>query len=43
MTHCVYINTQKKIIGLKRKRHFFGGEKLKWFLLFSGIDISAKC
>ena len=31
-----------KIIGLKRKRHFFGAEKLKWFLLSSRIDISEK-
>ena len=27
------------MIGLKRKRHLFGVEKLKWFLLLSGIDI----
>ena len=31
-----------KTIGLKRKRHLFGAEKLKWFLLFSGIEISGK-
>ena len=31
------------MIGLKGKRHLFGAEKLKWFLLFSGIDISVKC
>ena len=28
-----------KMIGLRRKRQFFGVKKLKWFLLFSGIDI----
>ena len=32
-----------KVIGVKRKRHLFRAEKLKWFLLFSGIDISGKC
>ena len=32
-----------KIIGLKRKRHLLGAEKLKWFLLLSEIDISGKC
>ena len=32
-----------KVIGLKRKRHLLGAEKLKWFLLFSRIDISGKC
>ena len=31
-----------KMIGSKRKRHLFGAKKLKWFLLFSGIDISGK-
>ena len=30
------------MIGLKGKRHLSGAEKLKWFLLFSGIDISGK-
>ena len=38
MTHFVYMNTLK-MIGLKRKRHLFEAEKLKSFLLFSGIDI----
>ena len=28
------------MIGLKGKRHLFGAEKLIWFLLLSGIDIS---
>ena len=32
-----------KVIGLKRKQHLFGAERLKWFLLFIGIDISGKC
>ena len=32
-----------KVIGVKRKRHLFRAEKLKWFLLFSEIDISGKC
>ena len=32
-----------KMTGLKRKRHLFREEKLKWFLLFGGIDISGKC
>ena len=31
-----------KVIGVKRKRHLFRAEKLKWFLLFSGIGISGK-
>ena len=31
-----------KMIGSKRKRHLFGAKKLKWFLLFSGLDISGK-
>ena len=31
------------MICLKRKRHLCGAEKLKWFLHFSGIDISGKC
>ena len=30
------------MIGLKRKQHLFGAEKLKWFLLFSEIDILGK-
>ena len=37
------LHEYSKMIGLKRKRHLFGAEKLKWFLLFSGIDISGKC
>ena len=41
MSHFVYMNTQK-ILGLKRNPHLFGAKKLKWFLLFSGIDISGK-
>ena len=32
-----------KMIGLKRKQYLFAAEKLKWFLIFSGIDISGKC
>ena len=40
MTHFVYMITQKWLV--KTKRHLFRAEKLKWFLLFSGIDISAK-
>ena len=30
MTHFVY-NEYTKMIGLKRKRHLFGAEKLKYF------------
>ena len=32
-----------KTIGLKRKQHLFAAKKLKWFLLFSRIDIFGKC
>ena len=31
-----------KMIGLKRKRHLFGAEKLKLFLLLSGIESVSK-
>ena len=40
MTH--FFTEYSKMIGLKRKRHLFGAEKLKWFLLLSEIDISEK-
>ena len=39
MNHFVYTNTQT-MISLKRNRQFLGVKKLKWFLLFSGVDIS---
>ena len=41
MIHFVYMNTLKCLV--KRKRHLFGAEKLKLFLLLSGIYISGKC
>ena len=28
------------MIGLLKRQYLFGAEKLKWFLLFSGIKIS---
>ena len=37
------LHEYSKMIGLKRKRHLFGVEKLKWFLLLRRIDILAKC
>ena len=36
------LHEYSKMIGLNRKRHLFGAEKLKRFLLLSGIDISGK-
>ena len=37
---CLHDHT--KMIGSNRKRHLFGVVKLKWFLLFNGINISGK-
>ena len=37
------LHEYSKMIGLEGKRHLLGEEKLKRFLLFSGIDISGKC